>query len=68
MIFKLNLEKKELHHYEITPYNFKPRIAKKITCQTYYDLGQGILDQVYDLQNKLHQKGSPPTISLRNQK
>ena len=61
-------KEKELHHYEITPYNFKPRIAKKITCQTYYDLGQGILDQVYDLQNKLHQKGSPPIISLRNLK
>jgi UDP-glucose 4-epimerase len=31
-------------HYEITPYNFSPRLAKKITDGAHVDLGQGILD------------------------
>ncbi|UCD54978.1 MAG: NAD(P)-dependent oxidoreductase [Candidatus Omnitrophota bacterium] len=31
-------------HYEVTPYSFNPRIAKKIISNSYLDLGQGILD------------------------
>ncbi len=31
-------------HYEITPYNFNPRLAKRIHGSNYVDLGQGILD------------------------
>jgi UDP-glucose 4-epimerase len=34
-------------HYNITPYNFKPKVAKKYQLNVYYDLGQGILDQIY---------------------
>ena len=41
---------KELHHYQITPYSYKPELAKKLTPKTYYDLGQGLLDQLYDLE------------------
>lgn len=37
-------------HYEITPYNFSPRLAKKITDNSHVDLGQGILD----LLNNIH--------------
>jgi UDP-glucose 4-epimerase len=40
-------------HYEITPYSFKPRIAKKMTLPTYIDLGEGILDTIYDIYKKL---------------
>ena len=36
-------------HYEITPYSFRPRVAKKFVSNYYYDLGQGILDVIYDL-------------------
>ena len=36
-------------HYEITPYSFKPRIAKRYTLPDYVDLGQGILDCIYNL-------------------
>lgn len=36
-------------HYEITPYSFRPRVAKKFVSSHYYDLGQGILDMIYDL-------------------
>ena len=31
---KFDLEE-ELHHYEITPYNFKPQVAQKITSDTF---------------------------------
>jgi UDP-glucose 4-epimerase len=31
-------------HYEITPYNFTPKVGRKIICKDYHDLGQGILE------------------------
>ena len=40
---------KDIHHYQITPYNYKPKIAKKLSPNEYYDLGQGLLEQIYDL-------------------
>jgi UDP-glucose 4-epimerase len=40
-------------HYEITPYSFKPRIAKKIISRHYLDLGQGILGALNDLHREL---------------
>ena len=36
-------------HYEITPYTFRPRVAKKYMTKTQYDLGQGILDVMYEM-------------------
>jgi len=42
----------EAFHYKITPYNFRPRIAKKITPETYHDMGQGLIDLIYDIKNK----------------
>ncbi|MCX5749189.1 MAG: NAD(P)-dependent oxidoreductase [Candidatus Saganbacteria bacterium] len=33
-------------HYEITPYVFSPKIAKRIQSNNYIDLGQGILDLI----------------------
>lgn len=36
-------------HYEITPYSFKPRVARKMIAGSYYDLGQGILDVIYEV-------------------
>ena len=44
-------------HYNITPYTFKPKVAKKYQLHYYYDLGQGILDQIYDNYEKLLAKG-----------
>jgi len=41
-------------HYEITPYSFRPRIAKKIIGRHYTDLGQGILSTLNDLHNELN--------------
>jgi UDP-glucose 4-epimerase len=31
-------------HFLITPYNFRPRIAKKLIGNSYLDMGQGLLD------------------------
>lgn len=40
---------KDQDHYEITPYSFRPRVAKKYVSKCYHDLGQGILDVIYDI-------------------
>lgn len=39
-------------HYEITPYSFNPKIAKKILSNSYLDLGQGLLDML----DKIHKE------------
>lgn len=39
-------------HYEITPYSFNPKIAKRLVGEYYIDLGQGILDILGDLYQK----------------
>ena len=61
-------EEEELHHYEITPYNYKPQIAKKITPDTFYDLGQGLMDQIYDLEMSMDKEKGSKNISLRKRK
>ena len=58
----------DLHHYEITPYNYKPQVAKKITPDTYYDLGQGLMDQIYDLEMSLDEENGSRKVSLRKRK
>jgi UDP-glucose 4-epimerase len=44
-------------HYNITPYTFKPRVAKKYQLNYYHDLGQGVLDQIYYNYEKLLVEG-----------
>jgi len=61
-------EEEDLHHYEITPYSYKPQMAKKITPDTYYDLGQGIMDLIYDLEISMDNKSDSKIISLRKRK
>lgn len=60
--------KEELHHYEITPYSYKPQVAKKITPDTYYDLGQGLMDQIYDLEMIMGKENGSKKVSLRKRK
>lgn len=38
----------ESFHYEITPYTFAPRIGKRLNSKTYLDLGQGVLELIYE--------------------
>jgi len=58
----------ELHHYKITPYNYKPQVAQTMTPNTYYDLGQGLMDQIYDIQRSLDNKKGIKKITLRKRK
>lgn len=49
---KIELEFKDVEyegHYNITPYNFSPKLAKKITDSSHVDLGQGLLDLLNDI-------------------
>lgn len=40
-------------HYQITPYNFKPNVARKYNVDYTHDLGQGILECIYDIYQQL---------------
>jgi UDP-glucose 4-epimerase len=33
-------------HYQMTPYSYQPRIARRLTKASYLDLGQGLLDLI----------------------
>ncbi len=52
------LPSKDDYHYEITPYTFAPRIARRLVSKTYFDLGQGILNCIQDIYKELN---PPPT-------
>lgn len=40
-------------HYQITPYNFKPNVARKYNVEYTHDLGQGILESIYAIYQEL---------------
>ena len=40
-------------HYKITPYNFKPNVAKKYNLDYNHDSGQGILESIYEIYEEL---------------
>lgn len=42
-------------HYDVTPYSFNPKIAKKLVGRDYLDLGQGLLA----LLEEIHRKNLP---------
>ena len=53
------LADKNTLHYEITPYTFKPRLARRILANSYVDLGQGIMEVLshiykHELRHKKH--------------
>lgn len=41
-------------HYEITPYSFSPKIAKKYVSKYYLDMGQGMLQCLDEIYKKHH--------------
>jgi UDP-glucose 4-epimerase len=51
-------------HYQITPYSFKPKVALKVIPKNYHDLGQGILECIYDTYEQLKAAGETELISL----
>jgi UDP-glucose 4-epimerase len=42
-------------HYEITPYNYSPKVAKKLVSTEFYDMGQGILELVSEINKELEE-------------
>lgn len=58
------LNDKIANHYEITPYSFRPRVAKKYVLPYYFDLGQGVLDCLYDVYKQLSIKEGQFFIDL----
>ena len=45
-------------HYEMTPYRYTPKTAKKIVPSEYIDIGQGILDLVAQINQENESKAS----------
>jgi len=43
-------------HYNITPYTYKPKISKKLVMNPFIDMGQGVLDCVYEIADLLQKK------------
>jgi len=41
-------------HYTITPYNFLPRVGRKLVGESYTDLGQGLLDCLAEMHEQVH--------------
>lgn len=58
----------ELHHYEITPFSYRPQVAKRITPEPFLDLGEGLLDVIHHLEETNHMNKNPKRISLRSRK
>ena len=50
-------EANTVHHYEVTPYAFQPRIGRKLVLNEHVDLGQGLLDCLREIHKKLHHSG-----------
>lgn len=45
-------------HYRVTPYTFTPKAGKKLTTPHYVDMGQGILQVIEEIYQKInHPKG-----------
>ena len=50
-------EANTVHHYEVTPYAFQPRIGRKLVLNEHVDLGQGLLDCLREIHKELHHSG-----------
>ncbi len=46
-------EANAVHHYEMTPYAFQPRIGRKLVLNEHVDLGQGLLDCLREIHKDL---------------
>ncbi len=42
------------YHYEITPYTFVPKVAKRVVAKAYMDLGQGLLAYIEEIYKELN--------------
>jgi len=63
---KMNYTKEKHYkgHYQLTPYSFRPRVAEKYLLKTNYDLGQGLLDTIYDIYKELYKKDPESVVKI----
>jgi len=54
-------------HYEITPYSFAPKMAKRIISRTYLDLGQGILKCIEGIYKELNPSPSYDGLTVKEE-
>tara|TARA_B100000767_G_scaffold13485_2_gene13024 strand:+ start:22631 stop:23539 length:909 start_codon:yes stop_codon:yes gene_type:complete len=47
-------------HYKITPFSFKPKVALKMSLENPHEIGQGILDTIYNIYQDLLDNGEAP--------
>lgn len=51
-------------HYQLTPYSFRPKVALKIALKNHHDLGQGILDCIYDEYEHLKNNSNLKSLNI----
>ena len=57
---KISLEFKDEEikgHYGLTPYSFRPKIAEKYISNVQIDLGQGLLDTIFEVYKEADEAG-----------
>jgi UDP-glucose 4-epimerase len=54
---EFNPEHKDPNHYDVTPYRFSPKEARKMVPNVFFDLGQGVLDLVEEIYNQNNKNG-----------
>lgn len=57
-------DEKMEEHYEITPYTFRPKVARKYTLDYYHDLGQGVLESIYDVYQELSKEKANLKVNM----
>jgi len=54
------------YHYEVTPYIFAPKLAKRIVSKAYVDLGQGLYKCIEDIYMQLNTLPSYDGLMVKN--
>lgn len=50
-------ERRSNTHYKITPHTFSPKLGKKYVANLHIDIGQGLLDCLSEIYDKLYDEG-----------
>ena len=51
-------------HYRLTPYAFRPKVAEKYISNIQIDLGQGLLDAIFDVYKSVNEAGEKIAIDF----
>lgn len=55
-------------HYKMTPYNFSPKLGRKLATNPHIDMGQGILQHIAEVYENVYQQQSPDMgVMLNNE-